>query len=153
MILRDGKEMDVKVATTSYGGKETTRIIGWSGALVQAPYRAVLEQVRNAPEGVYVTYTLRGSPAYSSLARGIWIVEIQERKVNDLDSFLKAIREHEKEMKEKSDKDNDGYIRIKVINSNDVTDVVTMKLDPHYWGTWRLVEDKDATSGWKFVDI
>jgi hypothetical protein len=144
--------MNVKVATTPYHGKETARIIGWSGALVQAPYRAVLEQVRNVPTGVYVSCTLYGSPASVSLRPGIWIVEIQGRKVNDLDSFLEAIHAHEKEMKEKSDDDKSDYVRIKTISRMEVTKVVAMKLDPHYWSTWQLIEDENAITGWKCVE-
>jgi hypothetical protein len=144
------------VATTPYNEKETTHIIGWSGALIQKPYKAALEQVKNVPSDVYVSYTLHGSPAYVSLERGVWIVEIQERKVTDLDSFLAAVRAREKEIKEKDcndDEGDDGYVRIKVINDNDVTDVVTMKLDSHYWGTWQLVEDKESITGWKYIDV
>ena len=121
---------------------------------MQEPYKAALEQVRRVPSGVYVSNTLHGSPAFLSLERGVWIVEIQERKVTDLDSFLKAIRVREKEIKEKvDDEDDDGYVRIKVINDNDVTDVVTMKLDSHYWGTWHLVEDKGSITEWKYIDV
>ncbi|RIA99361.1 trypsin-like cysteine/serine peptidase domain-containing protein [Glomus cerebriforme] len=151
VILRDGKEKKVKVETSPYHGKETSRIIGWSGALVQAPYRAVLEQVRNIPTGVYVSCTLYGSPASVSLRPGIWIVEVQGRKVSDLDSFLEAVHAHEKEMKEKSE-DSSEYIRIKTISRTEVTKVVAMKLDPHYWSTWQLIEDDNAITGWKCVE-
>jgi hypothetical protein len=144
--------MNFKVATTPYYGKDTSRIVGWSGALIQEPYKAVLEQVKNVPSGVYVSHTICGSPAFVSLVPGVWIIEIQERKVKDLDTFLEAINVHEKEMKEKVDDDNGGYVRIKIINSNDVTDVVTMKLDSHYWKTWQLIEDKESLRGWKYVD-
>jgi hypothetical protein len=37
-------------------------------------------------------------------------------------------------------------------NNTNVTKVVTMKLDPHYWGIWQLVEDKEAKTGWKFIE-
>ncbi|CAG8542542.1 3371_t:CDS:2 [Funneliformis caledonium] len=150
LIFRDGKEINVKVGTTSYG-KETTRIIGWSGALIQAPYKAALEQVRKVPTGVYVSGKMYGSPADASLRSGVWIVEIQGRKVSDLDSFLKAIDAYEQEMKEKAD-ENDGYVRIKTIDRTNVTNVITMKLDPHYWSTWQLVEDEESTKGWKYVE-
>jgi hypothetical protein len=72
--------------------------------------------------------------------------------VSDIDSFLKAIYAHEKEIKEKPEENNDGYIRIKTISDTNVTKVVTMKLDPHYWGIWQLVEDKEALTGWKFIE-
>ncbi|CAG8601096.1 9341_t:CDS:2, partial [Racocetra fulgida] len=103
---------------------------------------AVLEQVRKPPTGVYVSCTLYGSPASITFHPGIWIVEVQGRKVHDLDSFLDAVHLHEKEQKE--NEDSDGYVRIKTIDRRDVTHVVAMKLVPHYWDTWELVED-DST--------
>ncbi|RIA99412.1 trypsin-like cysteine/serine peptidase domain-containing protein [Glomus cerebriforme] len=148
LILRDGKEKEIKVTTTPYCDKEVTHIIGWSGAIIQETYKAALEHIKNVPTGVYVSRILRGSPALT-IGEGVWIVEIQGRKVSDLDSFLKAIYAHEKEIKECPEEDNDGYIRIKTISQTNVTEVVTIKLDPHYWSTWQLVEDKE---GWKFIE-
>ncbi|CAJ0752714.1 22115_t:CDS:2 [Entrophospora sp. SA101] len=148
LVFRDGKEINVNVATTPYDKKETTRILCWSGALIQMAYKAVLEQVRKPPIGVYVACTLFGSPASITFHPGIWIVEVQGKKVNDLDSFLKAVKQHEVEMKEN---EGDGYIRIKTIDRRDVTHVVTMKLVPHYWNTWQLIKDDSAQTGWKCV--
>ncbi|RIB12352.1 trypsin-like cysteine/serine peptidase domain-containing protein [Gigaspora rosea] len=147
LILRDGKEINLKVATTPYPRKETKRIICWAGALIQMAYKAVLEQVRKPPTGVYVSCTLYGSPASITFHPGIWIVEVQGKKVHDLDSFLNAVHSHEKEQKE--NEDSDGYIRIKTIDRRDVTHVVAMKLVPHYWDTWELVEDDSTQTGWK----
>lgn len=147
LILRDGKEINLKVATTPYPRKETKRIICWAGALIQMAYKAVLEQVRKPPTGVYVSCTLYGSPASITFHPGIWIVEVQGKKVHDLDSFLNAVHSHEKEQKE--NEDSDGYIRIKTIDRRDVTHVVAMKLVPHYWDTWELMEDDSTQTGWK----
>jgi hypothetical protein len=83
------------VPTTPFSGDETTRVVGWQGALLQKPYRAVLEQVRDIPTGVYVSCTLYGSPASTVLRPGVWIVEVQGRPVKDLDSFLEAIHSNE----------------------------------------------------------
>ena len=150
-ILRDGKEINIKAKTTPHYGKGGTKIVGWSGAIIQEPYGAALEQVKNVPTGVYVSFRSDGSPALK-LYQGVWISEIQGRKVSDLDSFLEAIYAHEKEIKEKPEEDNDGYVRIKTISDTNVTRVATIKLDPHYWGTWQLVEDKEAITGWKFIE-
>ncbi|GBC06882.1 hypothetical protein RclHR1_07110007 [Rhizophagus clarus] len=151
LILHDGKELNIKVKTTPYYGKETTKIIGWSGAIIQEPYKAALERIKNVPTGVYITFIYNGLPALK-LKQGVWIVELQGRKVNDIDSFLKAIYAHEKEIKEKPEENNDGYVRIKTISGTNVTEVVTMKLDPCYWDIWQLVEDKEALTGWKFIE-
>ncbi|OBZ91682.1 PDZ domain-containing protein C23G3.12c [Choanephora cucurbitarum] len=97
VILRDGKEMNVTVPLSEFSGYETTRVIGWQGALIQKPYKSVLEQVRNVPVGVYVSCTLYGSPASNVLRPGVWIVEVQGKPVKDLDSFLEVVHEYEAE--------------------------------------------------------
>lgn len=98
IILRDGNELNVNVPMSEFSGYETTRVIGWQGALIQRPYKAVLEQVRNVPAGVYVSCTLYGSPASNVLRPGVWIVEVQGKPVHDLDSFLEVVHLHEQEM-------------------------------------------------------
>lgn len=98
MILRNGKEMQVKVPMSEFSDYETTRVIHWQGALIQTPYKAVLEQVRNVPDGVYVSCTLYGSPASNVLRPGVWIVEVNGQAVHDLDSFLSVVHAHETEM-------------------------------------------------------
>ena len=98
VILRDGKELTVDVPMSEFSGYETTRVVGWQGALIQRPYKAVLEQVRNVPAGVYVSCTLYGSPASNVLRPGVWIVEVQGKPVKDLDMFLQVVHEHEKDM-------------------------------------------------------
>ncbi|CAO0797697.1 unnamed protein product [Mucor circinelloides] len=98
VILRDGKELNVNVPMSEFSSYETTRVIGWQGALIQRPYKAVLEQVRNVPAGVYVSCTLYGSPASNVLRPGVWIVEVQGKPVKDLDSFLQVVHAHELEM-------------------------------------------------------
>lgn len=98
IVLRNGKEVQATVPLSHFSDYETTRVIGWQGALIQRPYKAVLEQVRNVPEGVYVSCTLYGSPASNVLRPGVWIVEVNGRPVHDLDSFLKVVHTHEREI-------------------------------------------------------
>ncbi|KAL1915204.1 uncharacterized protein VTP21DRAFT_7480 [Calcarisporiella thermophila] len=150
VVLRDAKELRIRVPTIPLSGLETTRIVEWQGALVQMPYQAVLEQVKRVPTGVYVSCTLYGSPASVSMRPGVWVVEVGGRSVHDLDSFLEAVRAHEQELREEEDEDEEGYVRIKTVSRNDVTKVVAMKLDTHYWDTWILSRDESTISGWKY---
>ncbi|KAI8580689.1 hypothetical protein K450DRAFT_173290 [Umbelopsis ramanniana AG] len=99
VVFRDGAELELDIPTSTFSGYETTRVIGWQGALIQMPYKAVLEQVRNIPTGVYVSCTLYGSPASTVLRPGVWISEIQGKPVNDLDSFLRTIKLYEQHAK------------------------------------------------------
>jgi hypothetical protein len=51
------------------------------------------------------------------------------------------------------DDDNDeGYIRLKTVSRNDVVRVVALKLDLHYWGSWKLARDDSTISGWLVMD-
>ncbi|ORX44948.1 trypsin-like serine protease [Hesseltinella vesiculosa] len=94
-ILRKGKELVVRVPLTNFSGYETTRVVGWQGALIQRAYKAVLEQVRHDTLGVYVSCTLYGSPASNVLRPGVWITEVQGQKVNNLDEFLHVVHNNE----------------------------------------------------------
>ncbi|RKP34209.1 hypothetical protein BJ085DRAFT_33036 [Dimargaris cristalligena] len=73
---------------------ETRRVVGWAGALIQVPYHAVHEQVKSIPSQLYISCTLYGSPANMyGLKPGVWITEINNEPVYDLDGFLARLRE------------------------------------------------------------
>ncbi|KAF9930264.1 hypothetical protein FBU30_000684 [Linnemannia zychae] len=94
-VLREGREIKLVVPTVPLLGTDTNRIVAWAGALIQMPYKAVLEQVSNVPQGVYVSCTLYGSPASTALRPGVWITEIDGVPVSNLDEFLDAVHRHE----------------------------------------------------------
>ncbi|KAG9065897.1 serine protease [Linnemannia hyalina] len=94
-VLREGQELCLIVPTIPLIGTDTNRILAWAGALIQTPYKAVLEQVSNVPQGVYVSCTLYGSPASTALRPGVWITEIDGVPVANLDEFLDAVHHHE----------------------------------------------------------
>ncbi|CAO3702707.1 unnamed protein product [Rhizopus stolonifer] len=157
IILRDGQEQTVQVPMSVLSGFETTRVIGWQGALIQMPYKSVLEQVKHVPVGVYVSCTLYGSPASNVLRPGVWIVEVQGKPVKDLDEFLNVVHGYEDKLSrrkslvevEDDDDDNDeSYIRIKTVSRNETVRVVALKLDLHYWDSWQLVHDERSICGW-----
>ncbi|RKP07353.1 hypothetical protein THASP1DRAFT_30834 [Thamnocephalis sphaerospora] len=142
-LFRDGKEVRVRLPTTELTGVETTRVIGWAGALVQEPYRAVLEQVKRIPSGVYVSCTLYGAPANTyDLKPGVWITEVDGKPVNSLDSFLAAVSDCEREA-------HGGYIRLTTVSRAEMTGVLSLRTDPHYWPTFQLLKDNDAACGWR----
>ncbi|KAG0048884.1 serine protease [Gryganskiella cystojenkinii] len=94
-VLREGAEVKLVVPTVPMLGTDTNRILAWAGALIQMPYKAVLEQVSNVPQGVYVSCTLYGSPASTALRPGVWITEVDGIPVSNLDEFLDAVHHHE----------------------------------------------------------
>ncbi|KAF8932137.1 serine protease [Haplosporangium gracile] len=94
-VLREGQELSLIVPTVPLLGTDTNRILAWAGALIQMPYKAVLEQVSNVPQGVYISCTLYGSPASTALRPGVWITEVDGIPVANLDDFLDAVHHHE----------------------------------------------------------
>jgi S1-C subfamily serine protease len=127
--------MTVQVPTTFYSGQETNRIIEWQGTLIQEPYKAVLEQMPNVPTGVYVSCTLHGSPSSEKIHPGSWITEFNGRRVHDMDSFLSAVSDHQREKETGQQNNNEGYVRVQTVQRGNVIKVVALKMDDLYWPT------------------
>jgi pro-apoptotic serine protease NMA111 len=110
--------------------------VQWAGATLQAPHRAMSSQRGVAPVGVYVAYFAYGSPATRhGLYPGRRIVEVDGVPTPDLDAFLKVVLG-------RADRSS---VRLKTITWNNAPEVITLKLDKHYWPAYEL-DHTDA--GW-----
>lgn len=160
VVLRDRKELEIPdIQTTRLEPIETARVVHWLGALIQIPYRAVHEQTRHLPSSVYVSCTLYGSPANCyGLRPGMWIKEVEDQPVCDLDQFVQTIsqlRSSSTPQDSLDDLRDARYVRLTVVNKEEVTRVLSLRVDNHYWPPWQLVRDPTAisTSGWKRLPI
>jgi S1-C subfamily serine protease len=125
------------VATAPLGGRDIDRLILWAGAVLHAPHRAMAWQRGIPPEGVFIAYFSYGSPATRyGLFAGRRILEVDGRSVPDLDSFIAAVRG-------RADRSS---VRLKTVTWNGSTEVITLKLDRHYWPASELVRGAD---GWE----
>lgn len=139
-IWRDGAEKTLQLATVPLNGRDVDRVLVWAGATLQAPHRAMSLQRGIAPEGVFVGYFAYGSPAtHYGLYAGRRITEVDGQPVANLDAFVAAVR----------DKPDHGSVRLKTISWNGQTDVITLKLDKHYWPAYEL--DRQADGSWQRV--
>ncbi|KAJ2747467.1 hypothetical protein GGI20_000456 [Coemansia sp. BCRC 34301] len=144
VVLRDAKEIALTVPTTALAAMETRRVVHWLGALIQQPYRAVHEQIRRLPSDVYVSCTLYGSPANCyGLRPGMWITEVENRPIKSIDDFVSILKEMENE--------STSYVRITVVNKTEVTRVLSLRVDAHFWPTWQLVRDPTTPTGWNSI--
>ncbi|KAJ1719999.1 hypothetical protein LPJ53_005313 [Coemansia erecta] len=152
VVLRDGRELSLHVPTTELDAMETRRIVHWCGALVQQPYRAVLEQVRRLPSMVYISCTLYGSPANSyGLRPGMWVVEVDSQPVATVDDFISTLQALRLHCSEKEGTAASRYVRVTVVDKSLVTRVLSLRVDNHYWPPWKLEQDASSPSGWKTV--
>jgi S1-C subfamily serine protease len=140
-VLRDGAERSFDVRTAALDGGDIDRLLLWAGAVLHAPHRAMSAQRGIPPEGVFVAYFSYGSPATRhKLFAGRRIVEVDGRPTPDLDAFVAAVR----------GRPDRSSLRLKTITWNGSTEIITLKLDRHYWPTYEL---RRAAGGWERREI
>jgi pro-apoptotic serine protease NMA111 len=128
-VWRGQAEQTLDVATSELPGMDIDRVVEWAGATLQAPHRAMSVQRAIPPEGVYVAYFAYGSPATRyGLYPGRRIVEVDGVPTPDLDTFLKLTTGHP----------DRSSLRLKTITWNNAPEVITLKLDKHYWPAYEL---------------
>jgi C-terminal processing protease CtpA/Prc len=85
---------------------------------------------------VYVAYFAYGSPATRSrLFPGRRIVEVDGQPTPDLDSFLRVV----------AGRPDRSSVRLRTLTWNNSPEVITLKLDRHYWPTYEVRRTSD---GW-----
>jgi S1-C subfamily serine protease len=141
-IWRDGAEKTLELKTAALDGRGLDRVVIWAGATLQAPHRAMAVQRGIAPYGVFVSFFFYGSPAtHYGLYAGRRIVEVDGQPTPDLDAFLKVVR----------GKPDRASLRLKTISWNGITDVITLKLDKHYWPAYEL--DRESDGSWRRIPL
>jgi len=131
-VYRDGREVSGQVPTVALEGEGIDRVVLWAGALLQVPHRAISVQRGIEAEGVYVSYFGFGSPASRSrLFAGRRIVSVNGEPTPDLDRFLASVSGL-------ADRDS---VRLNTVTWNNVPEVITLKLDKHYWPSYELLSD------------
>ena len=135
-IWRNDQERTVPIDTVALDGKDLDRVLIWAGATLQAPHRAMSAQRGIAPEGVFVAYFYYGSPATRyGLYAGRRIVAVDGQPTPDLDSFVKAV----------AGREDRASLRLNTITWNNAVEVITLKLDQHYWPAYEL---RRGENGW-----
>jgi S1-C subfamily serine protease len=136
-VWRVDGEHSFDIRTAALQGSDLTRIVLWAGATLQAPHRAISAQRGVAPDGVYVAYFAFGSPATRySLLPGRRIVAVDGTPTPDLDAFLQVV----------GGRADRSSVRIKTLSWNGQSEVITLKLDRHYWPTYEL---RRSATGWE----
>lgn len=136
-VWRGDSDLTLSVRTTELNGVDIDRIVMWAGATLQKPHRAMLAQRGMPAEGVYVGYFAYGSPATRySLFPGRRIVEVDGIATPDLDAFLSVV----------AGKPDRASVRLRTIAWNNAPEVITLKLDKHYFPTYEL---RRGPTGWE----
>jgi pro-apoptotic serine protease NMA111 len=134
-IWRAG-EHTLTVPTVPLSGAGLKRVVQWAGATLQAPFQSMRAQRGIPPAGVYVDYFAYGSPAARyGLYPGRRIVQVDGVPTPNLDAFLAAV----------AGRPDRSSVRLTTITWNNAPDVITLKLDKHYWPAYELLRTPE---GW-----
>jgi len=136
-VWRGASAQTLAVRTAALTGMDVDRVVQWAGATLQAPDRAMSAQRGTPPSGVYVAYFTYGSPAARfGLYPGRRIVEVDGVPTPDLDAFLKAV----------VGRPDRASIRLKTLTWNNAPEVITLKLDQHYFPAYEV---RRTVAGWE----
>lgn len=136
VVFRDGRQVPITLHAASWDGRGTDEVVGWAGALLQKPQRALAAQRGIPPEGVYVAWYWYGSPAARYKVRPTErIVAVDGIPTPDLATFLKVVEAH-------GDADP---LALRMLDLTGRPQVVTLETDPHFWPTFVLRHGPD---GW-----
>jgi S1-C subfamily serine protease len=128
-VWRAGAPVQLTVQTAALNGQDINRVVQWAGATLQAPQRPIAAQRGIATDGVYVAFFTYGSPAARyGLYPGRRIVEVDGVPTPDLDAFIKAV----------SGRPDRASLRLKTLNWNEAAEVITLKLDKHYFPAYEV---------------
>jgi S1-C subfamily serine protease len=140
-LWRSGAELTVPLATVELSGRDIERVLVWAGATLQAPHRAMAAQRGIQPDGVFIAFFMYGSPASRyKLWAGRRITEVDGIPVPDLDAFIRAV----------SGRPDRSSLRLKTVSWNDAVEVITLRLDRHYWPAYEL---RRSNGGWQRVPL
>ncbi|KAJ8653489.1 hypothetical protein O0I10_010817 [Lichtheimia ornata] len=139
-ILRQKKEMTVRVKTSPASGSGTSRVVFWAGAALQEPHKAVLQQSKRLPSRIYISARSKGSPAYMyGLVPTNWITHINSVRVVTLDDLIAAVKNIE----------DNTYVRVRCVTFDNVPIMLSVKMVNHYFPLIDMDMDPTTECGWK----
>ena len=144
LVVRGGKEMQLKVPTIPTDELETDRAVIFCGAVLHRPHYAVRQQISKLHSDVYVSAYTLGSPSHQyGLGATNFITAVNGSPTPTLTKFLTAVN---------AIPDN-TYFRLRVCTSNNKPWVATMKKNEHYFPTVEYVKDSSKPNGWKVAEL
>ncbi|ROT36173.1 PDZ domain-containing protein [Sodiomyces alkalinus F11] len=143
VVSRGGREVRVDVRTVPHdddGGMETSHVVVLCGAVLQRPYQAVRQEIKNLPSEVYVASQNFGTPASVYGLNGMsFITHVNDVLTPNLDVLLEVAR---------TIPDN-IYFRIRCVSYDLAPFTITIKKCERYFPLTEWRRDASAPNGWR----
>ena len=131
VVWRNGEEVALAFDTVELDWEGLREVLFWAGALVQDPQRGMAAQMAIPPQGVTIQHYTYGSPAHRYLlpARFLQITSVNGMPTGNLEEFSEMLMRS----------GDQRIMRIEGLTGTGATKVATVKLDPGYWPSSRLL--------------
>lgn len=141
-VIRQKKEINITVPTVETTSLNTSHVIFWCGAVLQAPHHGVRQLMEKIPSEVYVTRKNSGGPAHQyGIVTNSFITHVNDKETKDLESFMNAIK----------DIADNTYIKLRLVSFDNVPVAISVKTNYHYFPTAELKKNKE-TGEWKEIE-
>ncbi|KAJ1863373.1 hypothetical protein LPJ73_000530 [Coemansia sp. RSA 2703] len=166
-IVRNRKELSIRIPTTRLSGKSTDHVVCWSGTFMQKPWYRVLERANRIPSEVFIFTSLCGSPMNAELNRGgFFVISIDEQKIATLDDVVRVIEAIKSQNEVRDFIENvsskqrylsgkmpgrDVVVRGVTLSGQEI--VGTIRTNDHYFPAWQIHRDPEAGDFWSMTTI
>ncbi|EGV60621.1 signaling-associated PDZ domain-containing protein [Yamadazyma tenuis ATCC 10573] len=139
-VVRQKKEIELVVPTVDTDALNTTHVLFWCGASIQAPHHGVRQQMERIPSEVYITSRGSGAPAQQyDLAPISFITHVNDKETKDMVSFINVIKGIP----------DQTYVKIRLVSFDNIPIAISMKTNYHYFPT---SEFKKLDSKWESIE-
>jgi S1-C subfamily serine protease len=134
-VVRNRKEMTVKVPTVATNSLITDRVLSWCGVIIHKPHHAVLQQMKKTPSEVYVAYCMPGSPANQyGISSTYFITDVNGEPTPTLDAFWEVV----------SKIPDNTYVKLRIVTFDNLPCACSLKTNYHYFPTSERVRDNSS---------
>lgn len=136
-IIRQKKEMTLRVPTTETRELDTSHVVFWSGALLQTPHYGVRQLMKSIPSEVYVVGKSSGCPADQYyIVPNCFITHVNDKETKNLESFVDVV----KDLPDKT------YVKLRVVSFDNIPMAISLKTDYHYFPTIDVRKEIDTNT-------
>ncbi|CAN3375485.1 hypothetical protein DIURU_005224 [Diutina rugosa] len=135
LVMRQRQELTLEVDTVDTHDLNTSKLVSWSGASLQAPHYAVRELMDKVPSEIYCTRMSTGSPAHQyGVATTSFITHVNDVATHDLDEFVAVVREIP----------DNTYVKLRAVTFDNVPFALSVKVNYHYFPTSQMRRTDDG---------
>ncbi|CUM64104.1 uncharacterized protein PRCAT00001695001 [Priceomyces carsonii] len=140
-VIRQKKEIDIMVPTIDASSINTSHVVFWCGAILQAPHHGVRQLMEKIPSEVYVTRKSAGGPAHQyGITTNSFITHVNDQETKTILDFIKVVK----------DIPDATYLKLRLVSFDFIPLAISLKTNYHYFPTSELKKTPELD---KWIEI